>query len=165
MQIRKEADGEADIIRAVVRAAFTGGGHEPLIVDRLREAGALTLGLVAAEDSEIVGHVAFSRVQIDGRDQGWLGLGPLAVRPDRQRSGIGSALVRQGLGIIEAMGASGCILLGSPLYYGRFGFVADARLTLSGGPPGYPPYFQCRAFAGHPIPQGEAAFHAVFDPP
>ncbi len=165
MQIRKEADSEADSIRAVVRAAFTGGGHEPLIVDRLREAGALTLGLVALEDGEIVGHVAFSPLLIDGRDQRWLGLGPLAVRPDRQRIGIGSALVRQGLGMVEAMGSSGCILLGSPLYYGRFGFAADARLTLSGGPPGYAPYFQCRGFAEHSIPQGEAAFHAAFDPP
>jgi putative acetyltransferase len=161
MQIRRERPDEGPAIRALVRAAFTGGGHEPDIVDRLRAADALTLSLVAIERDEIVGHVAFSPMRIDGCDLGWLGLGPLAVRPDRQRRGIGSALVRQGLAMIGAMGASGCVLLGSPAYYGRFGFAADARLTL----PGFPPdHFQCLAFAGHDIPQGEATFHAAFDP-
>jgi putative acetyltransferase len=161
MQIRKERPGEGPAIWALVRAAFTGGGHEPDIVDRLRAADALTLSLVAVEQGAIVGHIAFSPMRIDGCDLGWLGLGPLAVRPDRQRSGIGSALVRQGLGMIEAMGAAGCVLLGSPLYYGRFGFAADARLVL----PGFPPHhFQCLAFAGHAVPQGRAAFHTAFDP-
>lgn len=161
MQIRKEQPGEGPAIWALVRAAFTSGGHEPDIVDRLRAAEVLTLGLVAIEQGELVGHIAFSPIRIDGREDGWLGLGPLAVRPDRQRSGIGSALVRQGLARVEAMGALGCMLLGSPAYYRRFGFAADPGLTL----PGFPPHhFQYVAFGAQAAPQGEAAFHAAFDP-
>lgn len=159
MRIGEERADDAPLIRALVRAAFTGGGHEPDIVDRLRAAGALALSLVAVEQGEIVGHVAFSPVRIDGRDQGWLGLGPLAVRPDRQRTGIGSALVREGLGRIERMGAVGCVLLGSPAYYGQFGFVADARLMLPDVPPRY---FQRLVFAGHEVPEGVVAFHPAF---
>jgi len=161
LQIRRERAGDAPLVRTLVRAAFTAGGHEPDIVDRLRDAGALSLSLVAVEDEEIVGHVAFSPVRIDDRERGWLGLGPLAVRPDRQRTGIGSALVREGLAGIEAMGAAGCVLLGSPVYYGRFGFAADARLTLPNVPP---EYFQCLAFAGHEVAEGLVAFHPAFDP-
>lgn len=161
MQICRERPGDAPVIRALVRAAFTGGGHEPDIVDRLRAAGVLTLSLVAVDQGEIVGHVAFSPMRIDGRERGWLGLGPLAVRPDRQRTGIGSALVREGLGRIEALGAAGCVLLGSPAYYGRFGFSADERLIL----PGFPSHhFQSLALSGKKVPAGVAAFHPAFDP-
>lgn len=161
MQIIKERPGDVPAIWTLVRAAFTGGGHESDIVERLRGENALTLSLVAIEQGEIVGHIAFSPIRVEGRDEGWLGLGPLAVRPDRQRSGIGSTLVRHGLALIEDMGASGCMLLGSPVYYGRFGFTAEPGLTL----PGFPPHhFQCLPFGEQKVPQGKAAFHTAFDP-
>src|SRR5690606_20299677 len=115
-------------VGALTAAAFAGvpyaSGTEPAIIAALRAAGALRLSLVAAEGQELLGHVAFSPVIIGGRDRGWLGLGPLSVRPDRQRRGIGSALVRTGLERLRRDGAGGCVLLGDPAYYRRFGFRA-----------------------------------------
>ena len=97
MRVRDEMPADAPAVAAVVRDAFAGmpygDGSEPRIVDALRRAGATAVALVAVEGEAVVGHVVFSPVTIDGQPSGWHGLGPLAVRPDRQRRGIGSALV------------------------------------------------------------------------
>ena len=86
MNIRAEIPEDAAIIRAITSAAFEGAPHssgtEAAIVDALRAAGALTVSLVAVQNGEIVGHVAFSPVTIDCKSTGWLGLGPVSVRPD-----------------------------------------------------------------------------------
>ena len=120
--------------------------------------GALTLSLVAEEDGQIIGHAAFSPVTIDGRPCGWYGLGPVAVRPNRQRRGIGDAVISEGLGELVAYGAAGCVVLGEPAYYGRFGFNADSRLRFPGPPA---EYFQALAFGG-PVPSGTVAYHPAF---
>ena len=163
LQIRPERPEDAAAIRAVTQAAFRGAAHssqtEASIVEALRAAGALTVSLVAIQGGEVVGHVAFSPVRIDGPAGGWQGLGPLSVRPDRQRRGIGEALVRDGLERLRAMKSAGCVVLGDPGYYGRFGFGSDPQLYYGGVPPGY---LQSLAFE-EPTPQGEVHYHPGFD--
>lgn len=161
--LRAERPADIPAIRALTRAAFAGApyssGTEAAIVDALRTAGALTLSLVAELDGEVVGHVAFSPVRIDGADLGWFGLGPVSVAPARQRQGIGRMLVEAGLVRIEAEGAAGCVVLGDPAYYRRFGFTADPALRYGDVPP---PYFQSRRFSG-PAAAGGVAYHPGFE--
>ena len=162
MLIREEREGDFAAIRLVLAAAFRDHPYsdqrEHFLVDALRGAGALTVALVAEEDGEIVGHIAFSPIQIDGRLQGWYGLGPVAVHPHRQRAGIGQALVRAGLVRLANLRAGGCVLLGEPAYYGRFGFAVHPQLRLEGVPP---EYFMALAF-GSTYPSGAVTYHGAF---
>ncbi|WP_371833391.1 GNAT family N-acetyltransferase [Ferirhizobium litorale] len=160
--IRPEKPEDAAAIHRLTEIAFKDAPHsdgtEHLIVDRLRMAGALTLSLVAVEAGEVVGHVAFSPVQISSGEDGWYGLGPVSVLPALQRQGIGSALIRQGLSDLSVLGARGCVLLGNPGYYERFGFEADPNLTLADVPP---EYFLRKAFS--PVYAGGAVtYHPGF---
>jgi putative acetyltransferase len=126
VKLRPEQPGDESAISAVTEAAFTGHPHsdgsEVGIVERLRGAGALTISLVAEDAGQIVGHAAFSPVTIADGTTGWFGLGPVSVQPGRQREGIGSALIRAGLEQLRQAGAAGCVVLGDPAYYGRFGY-------------------------------------------
>ncbi len=163
MQLRPEQPTDAPAIASLVAQAFAGTPHsagtEPAIVRELRAAGALTLSLVAVDGAEgLVGHVAFSPVTIAGRAGRWYGLGPIAVRPSRQRAGIGARLMDEGLARLRALGAEGCVVLGEPAYYGRWGFAVHEGLAYPGVPP---EYFMGLAFAG-PVPRGEVAYHAAF---
>lgn len=163
MQIRQERPGDAATIRALTDAAFKGmpfsDQTEARIIDALRAAGALTLSLVATQAGEIIGHVAFSPVRINGEAGDWYGLGPVSVRPDHQRTGIGQALIREGLQRLESAGAGGCVLLGDPAYYNRFGFENDPELYYFGAPP---EDFQRLTLNGS-RPSGEVSFHPCFD--
>jgi len=163
MHIRPERPEDATTIHALTDAAFKGmwfsDGAEPRIIDVLRAAGALTLSLVATEGSDILGHVAFSPVTLDGAAGDWYGLGPVSVWPARQRTGLGQALIREGLQRLQALGAGGCVLLGDPAYYCRFGFESDPGLYNAGAPPGA---FQRLSLRGAP-PAGEVRFHPAFD--
>jgi predicted N-acetyltransferase YhbS len=163
MQIRDERPADAAAIRAVTDAAFAGVPHsnqtESRIIDALRKAGALTLSLVALRREQLVGHIAFSPVLIDGVACDWYGLGPVSVVPELQGLGVGAALIRAGLERLRDIGARGCVLLGDPRYYGRFGFVHDPQLTYAGGPP---PAFQRLVLDGPP-PHGAVTYHAAFD--
>lgn len=162
VRIRPERRGDeaaiADLITAAFEAAEHSSGTEAKIVEGLRAAGALTRSLVAERDGEIVGHAAFSAVTIDGSDHGWFGLGPVAVAPHCPQQGIGEALIREGLDDLRKHGANGCVVLGDPAYYTRFGFKADPRLTLPDVPA---EYFQVLAF-GLTVPAGAAAYHHAF---
>jgi putative acetyltransferase len=145
VRIRPEQPRDLAAIRALVYQAFLDDPHrepgtppiEHEIVDRLRARGALALSLVAEVDGEVIGHIAFSPVRVDGADVGWFGLGPVAVHPDRQGQGAGRALIEEGLARLRARGGGGVVLVGEPALYGRFGFRADARLTYEGVPPQY----------------------------
>jgi putative acetyltransferase len=163
MQIRQERPEDAAIIRELTDAAFKdmpfSDQTEAKVVDALRAAGALTLSLVATEGGEVIGHVAFSPVTINGSAGDWYGLGPVSVWPDRQRTGIGQAIIREGLHRLRAMNAGGCVLLGAPAYYRRFGFESDPDLHTAGAPPGA---FQRLIFNGS-RPTGEVRFHPAFD--
>ena len=85
-------------------------------------------------------------------------MGPVAVRPDRQRSGIGQALIRAGLERLRATGAQGCVVLGDPAYYVRFGFKSDPELRYGDAPAGY---FQRLIFGGERS-TGEVDYHPAF---
>jgi putative acetyltransferase len=173
MIIRDEIPEDIALIRTVVTEAFRTaptrpgqvrapdmGKAEANIVDGLRAAGALTLSLVAIEDGdEVVGHVAFSPVKIDGKDQGWFGMGPVAVWPERQRGGVGSELVRAGLERLRKSGAQGIVVLGDPAYYGRFGFRAHDGLRYSSAPASH---FLALSFGGAVLP-GIVEYHPAFE--
>jgi putative acetyltransferase len=141
MIVRPERAGDIDAIRTLTETAFKTAPHadgtEHVIIDRLRDAGALTLSLVAEAGDAIVGHVAFSPVSLSDGSGSWYGLGPISVDPARQGEGIGGKLIRVGLAQLTAIDATGCVLLGDPAYYSRFGFEPDAKLTLDGVPPEY----------------------------
>ena len=116
VQIRPERPDDVDVIDRLTTAAFEpqwfSDGSEAPIVRALRASGDLTLSLVAEDDGDVIGHVAFSPVTIDGSHDGWFGLGPISVRLDRQRRGIGRALVAEGLRRLRAREARGCALIG-----------------------------------------------------
>jgi predicted N-acetyltransferase YhbS len=160
--IRDEQPADADAIGRITVAAFAGAayGHhgEAGIVEALRADGALTVSLVAVRGGEAVGHVAFSPVSIAGAAGGWYGLGPVSVDPAHQRQGIGQALIRAGLDRLGALDAAGCVLLGDPDYYRRFGFASDPALYYANAPA---PYFQRLILKGA-APRGEAVFHPAF---
>lgn len=162
IRIRPEQPGDEAAIAALTTAAFATAEHsdgtEAAIIANLRTAGALLLSLVAVDGTEIIGHIAFSPVTIGGVDQGWVGLGPIAVDPGRQGQGIGAALIGEGLAQMRAQGQHGCVLLGDPAYYTRFGFAADPAITYPGPPP---EYFMALRFDG-PAPKGETAYHPAF---
>jgi len=126
MIIRQETPGDIPAIRLLNDRAF-GGPVEGSIVDALRAGCPGIVSLAAIEDREVVGHILFSPVVIPGfSGVEAMGLGPMAVAPERQRLGIGSALVARGL---EELGRLGCavVVLGHAEYYPRFGFVPACR--------------------------------------
>jgi putative acetyltransferase len=137
-EIRAERPADTGPIFRITEAAFRGHPHsqgtEPFIVDALREAGALTLSLVAERDGEVCGHIAVSPAGISDGAKGWYALGPVSVAPEWQRQGIGSALVRAALDALRRLGAEGCVLVGEPGFYGRFGFASRPALSMEGVP-------------------------------
>ena len=157
------AVGDTATICDITTAAFAPMAYssqtEAEIVEALRGAGALTISLVAVDDGIVIGHVAFSPVTIDGRELRWYGLGPVSVRPDRQNAGIGGKLIRQGLSQLRAMGAMGCVVLGDPGYYKRFGFENDEALIFEGVPA---EYFMRLKLDG-PLPAGKVNYHEGFN--
>ena len=164
LKIRSEQPGDHAAIDTLLRAAFADHPHsrqtEHLLVQALREEGALSLALVAEEAGEVVGYLAASPVTLDGADIGWLGLGPLAGLPARQKDGIGAALAQACLEQLRAEGIAGCVLVGDPAYYSRFGFVADDTLVFPGIPA---PYCQClRLTPQAQAVRGEVAYHPAF---
>ncbi len=132
-RIRFETAEDYGPIREVNLRAFEGGGEADL-VDALREQAEPFVSLVAEDErGAILGHIAFSPVTIGAETEspGCLGLGPMAVTPDLQRCGIGSALVREGLRICLNDGHRVVVVLGHPDYYPRFGFVPASRFGLT----------------------------------
>lgn len=163
MIIRDERNEDAVVIREVIAEAFKPVPYsrqtEVAIYDGLRDVCAMAVTLVAEEDGVVVGHIAFSRAMIGEAAGDWLGVGPVAVRPDRQGRGIGRALVETGLERARALGAAGCVLVGDPAFYGRFGLRARPGLTHEGVPD---QYVMAVSF-GEPVPAGVIRFHPAFD--
>ncbi|AZG07596.1 N-acetyltransferase [Pigmentiphaga sp. H8] len=163
MLIRPEQPQDIAAIERVITRAFATAPHtsgtEAKIVDALREAGALALSLVAETDGEVVGHVALSPVALSGGAPGWYGLGPLAVAPEHQGKGVGGHLVAHALDALRQRHAAGCVVLGEPEYYGRFGFRADPDFVLPGVPP---EYFQVVRFMPG-ADGGAVTYHQAFE--
>lgn len=128
IEIREEQPADFDAVRELNRQAFD-QEHEGRIVDALRDAGAVTLAVVAISDGAVVGHVLFSPLTV-GAEVG-TALGPMAVRPAYQRHGIGSQLVAQGLERLRARGCPFVVVIGHPEFYPRFGFGSAAGQGLT----------------------------------
>ena len=124
IRIRRELPEDVEAIYSLNQEAFEGTA-EANLVNSLRKSNAMTLSLVAIKNNEIVGHIAFSPVTIesDRATVDAVGLGPMAVSPELQRSGIGSQLVEEGLNSIRSAGHHLVVVVGHPEYYPRFGFV------------------------------------------
>ena len=163
MLIRDECPGDEEAIQDLILAAFEpmtfSNGSEASIIQVLRKSGDLTLSLVADKEGEIVGHIAFSPVTIEGRHDNWFGLGPVSVKPEKQRQGIGSSLILKGLELLKAHGARGCALIGDPDFYGRVGFESDGKLKYKG----LSSQFVQRIVFSEPAPSGQLAFAPAFE--
>lgn len=161
MRISAETPDDIDAIFALTQQAFKDHPHsqqtEGYIIDALRAGGALTLSLVAREDGRVVGHIAFSPVSVSDGAADWYALGPVAVLPAEQGRGIGKALIEAGLAALKAQGAAGCVVVGEPAYYTRFGFARMPALTYPGVPP---QYFMAQVFTRPAA--GEVTHHAGF---
>lgn len=126
--IREEQDGEKAAVFQLETAAF-GRELEAGIVDKLREAGAVVLSLVALVDGQIVGHALYSTVELRGENgdvETAVALGPIGVHPDWQKRGIGGELIREGNGRLQQQGVGFIFVLGHSDYYPKFGFTPTA---------------------------------------
>ncbi|WP_207480782.1 GNAT family N-acetyltransferase [Arenibaculum pallidiluteum] len=132
MTISEESLAHHDAVAALNRAAF-GGEHEAELVRRLRADGLVASSLVALEGGDVVGHILYSElaVTVDGTPVRAVSLAPMAVRPDRQRRGIGSRLVAESLPLLRARGWGAVVVLGHPGFYPRFGFSAALAAKLA----------------------------------
>jgi putative acetyltransferase len=162
MIIRPENPADIAAIRDVTIAAFKDHPHsdetEHLVVDRLRQAGALSISLVCEVDGAVVGHIAFSPVMLSDGSKNWFGLGPISVSPAFQGQGIGGALIRQGLDMLRAQPTAGCVVMGDPDFYRKFGFRNDPQFVLQDCAPQY--------FLALPLSSdgasGMVSYHAAF---
>lgn len=163
MIVRPEASQDFGSIREVNVAAFQGHPFsqqtEHLIVEALRAADALEVSLVAESDGEVVGHIAFSAAGIGDASTGWFLLGPVAVQPARQGEGIGRALIEAGLDALRSRGAHGCVLVGDPDFYSRFGFRQYPGVSWTGVPD---ENVVCLLMSGE-MPVDEVSYHPAFD--
>lgn len=121
--IREAREGDAEAIRELLDAAFA-TADESRLVEKLRADGDRVLELVALQEGELVGEIFFSRLQVVGEEGHFdaLALGPLAVAPKYQRTGIGRALMEHAHPVLAARGERLSVVLGEPAYYGRFGY-------------------------------------------
>lgn len=162
INIRKEKPSDAQSIYDIIVAAFLEAPHtdhtEQFIVKALRESGALSISIVAENEGNIVGHVALSPVTISDNEDSWYGLGPISVLPNNQNKGIGSKLMNAAIQELKSIKAKGCVLLGDPNYYHRFGFKPSEGLILPDVPT---EYFQALSLQGE-IPQGIVTYHESF---
>jgi putative acetyltransferase len=161
--IRREKSSDIGRITDIIVAAFKdhplGNNTEQFIVKGLRSAKALTVSLVAEINGESIGHIAFSPVKISGGSNNWYGLGPISVLPKYQKQGVGKALIREGLSVLKEIGGKGCVLVGEPDYYNRFGFKTLPQLTYSGVPN---KFVLALPFGKNSSPTGNIEFHESF---
>jgi putative acetyltransferase len=132
--VRSEMPEDVPEIRRINELAF-GSPAEADLVESLRVRGKVTHSLVAVEDNRVVGHLLISPVTIGaggptGGSFSALGLGPVAVLPEHQRRGLGSAMIRTALDLCCQGGHDCVVVLGHAEYYPRFGFVPASRFGL-----------------------------------
>jgi putative acetyltransferase len=154
--IRAEMSADHGAVRRVHRLAFA-SEIEPRLVDALREAGDAVISLVAETEGEVSGHVLFSRLDAP---MPALALAPVAVLPERQRQGIGSLLIREGLRQAQEAGWAAVFVVGEPAYYTRFGF--DVEPARGFACPYAGEYFMVRFLAESLPLTGAIAYPAAF---
>ena len=136
----------------MVEAIRTSAGYVP------------ALAFVAADEDEVVGHAMLSYVGLAGSDRRLLELAPLAVAPERQREGIGSALTRALLAAADARGEPLVLVLGHPGYYVRFGFRRSDALGIEPPQPAWHAAFMVAPLAGYdPSIRGRIVFPPSFE--
>lgn len=129
MQIRSERSGDIGAIHRINQEAF-GTDAEARIVDLVRGQARPIISLVAEDDGALIGHILFSPVTLERTTALVMGLAPMCVVPSRQRRGVGSTLVREGLAACHGLGAAGVVVVGHPEFYPRFGFLRASSLGL-----------------------------------
>ncbi|QAY79760.1 N-acetyltransferase [Sphingosinicella sp. BN140058] len=153
---------DAGAIRAVHLLAFPTPA-EAALVDRLDRDRDVVVSLVAEQEGQVIGHLLLSRMQVEGDGRAFraLGLGPVAVLPPMQRSGVGTSLIRGGLAIAKATKEQIVFVLGEPDYYARFGFSAETASPFASPYSG--PYLMALTFgdAPHPV-RGKADYAPAF---
>ncbi|QFT10679.1 GNAT family N-acetyltransferase [Vibrio sp. THAF190c] len=144
MLIRTEAPADILAIDRLLKSVFETDAEANLVMS-LRENSHLTLSLVACSDEgEVVGHVMFSPLTLQGEDHNWQGLAPLAVREDFRSQGIARSLMEEAFSSLRDFGYPACVVLGDPSFYSKVGFKAASEFG-----------FQCR----WDVPEG--AFQAI----
>lgn len=170
MFLRQEQPADIPVIRAIHHAAFDALGiHDgPPVEDRLVDALRSDPGWVPAlsivaedDDGEVIGHVVATEGRLD--EVPVVGIGPVGVRPDRQQSGTGSALMHAVLAAADALGYPLAALLGDPRYYRRFRFVPATELGVQAPDPAWGDHFQVRPLSGYRGEQGRFSYAAPFD--
>jgi putative acetyltransferase len=160
--IREERPEDRRAIYDITQRAFApmpyAEGNEQDLIDRLRESGALALSLVAEKDGAVIGQATFSPAFAADGSSGWYALGPISVEPEFKHKGIGSQLIRAGIAWLEGQKAVGCVLVGNPAYYSRFGFRLFPDLAPEGE---QAKYFQILPL-GITEPNTVVGFHPVF---
>ena len=163
VKVRPEQIGDAEAIFRITELAFRScpyGNHtEQYIIEELRRSDALSVSLVAEIDTQIVGHIAFSPVEISDGSKNWYALGPVSVTPQFQEQGIGTAIINAGLDVLRTLKAERCVLVGEPSFYARFGFRNYPNLTFDGVPQ---QYVQSLTFGKHSA-SGKVTHHAAFN--
>jgi putative acetyltransferase len=166
MIVRRERPADHAAVRRLHEAAFGPGDDvvEGRLVDELREdPGFLPhLSLVATDGDDVLGHVIATRGWLEPLGHPVLGLGPLGVLPENQRGGVGTVLVHALLAVAEAADERLVALLGSPDYYGRFGFVPAAELGITAPDPAWGAHFQARHLTRPPV-QGAFRYAEPFN--
>ena len=136
--IRQEREGDYRAIHDITKRAFApmpfADGDEQDLPEKFRDAGVLALSLVAERDGVVVGQVTFTPAFAADDSPGWFALGPVAVDPKHQGEGIGGALIRAGIDWMRDQNAAGCVLVGNPAYYSRFGFSVSPQFAPEGEP-------------------------------
>lgn len=172
--VRREEPGDVDTVDAIVAAAFArpdARGQVPVEVVLLQELrtddcwlpmlSLVAVEPMAGEAHEVIGYVVCTRGSVE--DSPVLGLAPLAVRPDRQRRGVGSALMHAVLGAADALDEPLVALLGEPDYYSQFGFRAAAEYCIAAPDPRWGHYFQVRPLAAYRSLKGTFSYARPFN--
>jgi putative acetyltransferase len=158
MIIRGETPSDFAAVYELVTAAFQ-RPNEAVLVDRLHSNGECVISLVAVDGGEIVGHILFSRMAAPFRA---LGLGPVSVKPHRQREGIGNQLVCMGLEQAREGGWQGVFVVGDPKFYTHFGFEPALAKGFTSRYSG--PHLMALAFGKElPTREGVIGYASAFD--
>jgi len=164
VKIRAETGADLAAIREINERAF-GDQVVPDLVDAIRLSDRFVpeLSLVAEEGNELVGHVLLSYVDLEPGTHRILQLGPLGVRPDHQRRGVGSALMHEALRLADERREPMVMIEGDPGYYGRFGFRRSQELGIEPPPKVKAQYFMVRTLTAYnPALRGQAIYSEAF---
>jgi putative acetyltransferase len=162
INIRHERAEDAAAIHDLTKRAFASmpfaGGDEQLLPARFRSADVLALSLVAETAGSIIGQLTLTPAFAADDSPGWFALGPIAVEPNFQSQGVGSSMIAAAIDWLTANDAAGCVLVGNPAYYSRFGWLPCPALAPTGEPA---EYYQILPLA-IAQPHAVVCFHPLF---